>query len=187
MRAGYDLDGTIFPPWPKRPKPYFKQTAAERAAFDEICLEFCKRAPLVRRPRRLSFFITGRQKKFKQATERRLRELGVEFQRVFYVDRPRTRKNLIDFKAETINKLKLDIFYEDDPLIAKELAVRCPNTAIVLVSDALAEPEFMRELTFMLPESAAEVVEKAISTLQKKAPVSRSKAIEFICADFLAK
>jgi len=186
MKIGYDLDGTIFPERPKRPKPFSRQSQSEREAFDEFLKEFYKTSKLVRRPRDNAYFITGRKKKFQTVTEKRLNELGIRFRKVFYMDRPKTRQNLIEFKSEIINRLELDVYYEDDPLIAKELAKRCQDTAIILVSNSLAEPEFMVEKTFVLPESAAKIVERAVSALSKEAGVSRSKAIEFICADFLA-
>lgn len=134
--VGYDLDGTICVSGPKREKPYFKQTGEERRAHEELLKEHYKSAEIFLRPSQLQFYIiTARKEKYRKETNFLLEENSIRPMQLFMLPNktPRTREQMIIFKAYWIERLCLKMYYEDDKKIAKALSEKCRLTMIVYV------------------------------------------------------
>jgi len=135
---GYDLDGVLRDDyWPVRDKPYPKQTARERQDYDESVRVYligaeCLWVPSADEP---YVIITGCNAKFTDVTMEWLGRHGFENFAIAFIDRARTRRNMIAFKAEKIQEYGVTTFYEDDPAIARALERRCPGLQVVLVGN----------------------------------------------------
>jgi hypothetical protein len=135
--VGYDIDGVLCPKPPARPKPYSKQKGAERKAYAELREFVCRHAPLVRRPGEARYvLVSGRNADFLQATEDWARANGLKQEGIYLIDRPRTSANMAAFKAETIKRLGIVRFYEDDKRIGRKLMRLCPGVTIIQIPPA---------------------------------------------------
>lgn len=132
---GYDLVGTLIPPAPKRSKPFFKQSAAERAQHVQNVLAHLRAAPLLRQPRPRFVIITGLTELYRPAVEEWLSANNLKPDGVYYLQTSRTRAHMIEHKLGTALKLGVSVYFEDDPKIAKALAAG--GLQVVLVSPAL--------------------------------------------------
>jgi hypothetical protein len=141
MVRAYDLDGTLRGPWPKRPKPFFHQTGEERRAFDEMCQRHCQEVEclMVPPPDEPYVIITSCHPKFIDNTLEWLEQHGFSNYTIEFIDRARVRQNMIDFKAEMIDKYGVTVYYEDDVTIARALRKRCPGVMIILVPGSAPE------------------------------------------------
>jgi uncharacterized HAD superfamily protein len=128
---GYDLDGTLCEAGPKRPKPYFHQTGPERKAFDEERRKHYASAALIREPRGPYVIITGRSEVFREETEGWLEKMGLKPIALLMMEGARTRDNMIAHKIDCCRRLKVRVYYEDDPKIAKAMAAA--GIAVILV------------------------------------------------------
>lgn len=78
------------------------------------------------------FIITGRRPRWEKVTFDWLKKNKVNPISVFFfTDKCKTRENIIKYKANLINKLKVDIYYEDDEIIIKNLEKLCLKTKII--------------------------------------------------------
>lgn len=128
---GYDLDGVICENSPKRKKPFFKQNSAERAEYKKERLNHCNNAELKLRPTGNFIIITARKTTpEKVATLRWLEKNELKPQAIYFLDRAKTRENIIKFKADIINKNNLTAYYDDDYKICNKLIKLCENTII---------------------------------------------------------
>ena len=85
--------------------------------------------------------ITSRSPKFAEITLQWLKKANLKPVKTYFIDRTRTRANMIDYKSEKINELGIIKYYEDDPKIARALKKRCPNTEIVLIEPVIKKYE----------------------------------------------
>ena len=83
----------------------------------------------------LDVIITGRRIHYKKVTVDWLRENNVEYKTlVMFPNKVRkNNRSLAKFKAEKINELGIEVFYEDDERIVKYLQMMCQNALIVQV------------------------------------------------------
>ncbi len=78
--------------------------------------------------------ITGRNRKYSAITTQWFRKNNIKPSAIHFIDRARTSKNMIDFKAEKIKELGIKVYYEDDDKIARRLFKRLEgNITIHLV------------------------------------------------------
>ena len=137
--TGYDFDGVLCPK-AVLDKKWSECRGSERIIFQQIKRYHCATAPLLRIPKEKKFvIITGRSAKLQYITSDWLEKNKIKPSKVFFIDRNRTRNNMIDFKSEKINELKLKIYYEDDPKIIKSLSRLCLNTQIVPIQSVTKE------------------------------------------------
>lgn len=122
LLRGYDLDGTLCTPPRKREKPYFRQSGAERAAYEEYRRQHAKTAGLIRQPEPPFVVITGRPERYRGETEVWLRENGLRPVGLFMMETARTRKAMISHKAAICKEMGVAVYFEDDPKIAAALA-----------------------------------------------------------------
>ena len=136
--VGYDLDGILRSEGPGRSKPFMKQTGEERRAFDDERREHCKVAECLMLPPddEPYVIITGSPRKFRAETEAWLAEKGFCNFTIEFIDRSRTRQNMIAFKAEKIQQYGVTTFYEDDPKIVRALRRRCPGLEVIYIESS---------------------------------------------------
>ena len=81
------------------------------------------------------YIITGRKEHFRRVTERWLSDNGVEYGSLIMLPNgtKKTNKSLARYKADKINQLGIEIYYEDDLRIANYLIKNCPNVEIIFV------------------------------------------------------
>jgi hypothetical protein len=127
---GYDLDGVICRNSPKRKKPFFKQTGAERKEYQEERLIHFKNVEVKLKPMEEFIIITARKLKEKVVTLEWLKKNNLNPKEVYFLEGTKTRENIIKYKAGVINKNKLEKYYDDDEKICKKLVKLCPNTII---------------------------------------------------------
>ena len=139
--VGYDLDGTICSRCEIN-KSYFKCNGTERKAFRKIRERHIQTAELIRTPTEKQFYIvTSRPPKSRLMTLQWLYEKGIKPFGTFFMDLPRKRDNMIEYKAKMIKILDLRKYYEDDPKIAKALAKKCLNTEVITVEPVIKHYE----------------------------------------------
>ena len=137
--TGFDMDGVLCPK-AVIDKKWSECKGYERIIFQQIKRYHCSTAPLLRIPKEKNFIIiTGRNAKLKYITLEWLEKHKISPINIYFIDRNRTRNNMIDFKSEKINELELKIYYEDDPKIIKSLSRLCPNTQIVPIQAVTKE------------------------------------------------
>jgi len=81
------------------------------------------------------YIITGRRIHYEKLTKRWLEENNVQYGELvmFPNKEKKTNRSLAKYKADTINKLGIDIFYEDDERIYGFLVDACENTDVHLI------------------------------------------------------
>ncbi|KKK42084.1 hypothetical protein LCGC14_2348890 [marine sediment metagenome] len=137
--VGYDLDGTLCKK-SSIDKKWGYCNKAERRAFNAIREHHYKTAEILRTPlERRYYIITSRSPKYAKITLQWLNKGGLEPVEIFFIDRARTRPNMIEYKSSKINELKLKKYYEDDPKIVKSLTRKCHNTEIILVESVTTD------------------------------------------------
>lgn len=82
------------------------------------------------------FIVTGGKESFRKVTIKWLEEHRVNYREVhFFPNKVRkNNRNLAIFKKEIIEKLEIDVFYEDDVHIVEYLKKQCTNTEIINIS-----------------------------------------------------
>jgi uncharacterized HAD superfamily protein len=81
--------------------------------------------------------ITGRKEKYRFVTEKWLNQNSIKYSKLVMMPNNviPSLESQIELKAFHIENLDIDLYYEDEKKIAKELVKRCPNCAIIVVSD----------------------------------------------------
>lgn len=131
--VGYDIDGVLCPKL-EFDISYFKANGEQRKEMVKAREAHYKAAQLVLNPSNPPFVvITSRKPKYACMTTVWLLEGSVKPKATYFMNLPRTRFNMIVYKAFKINELGLKKYYEDDPKIVKGLIKKCPNTEIVQV------------------------------------------------------
>ena len=134
---GYDLDGTICEKC-EIDKKYFDCKKEERLAFGAIREIHMGSAEVIVRPREKDvYIITSRKPKHKYITLNWLKENNIKPKEVFFMDKARTRANMIEYKASLINRFQLEKYYEDDLKIVFQLKKKCHNTQIIAVEPVI--------------------------------------------------
>ena len=97
---------------------------------------FAKCSPTGYAERSWRYIITGRKEHFRKVTERWLQDNNVQYRELimFPNKKPKNFRNLAMYKAEKINDLGVDVYYEDDLRIVEYLRSHCPNAEIVFVN-----------------------------------------------------
>lgn len=132
--AGYDLDGVLIAKPPSREKPFFRQTGEERLDYQKRRREFSLKAELKREPEDKPYvIITARPQWLQKETYAWIEKVGLKPKAVVFIDRPRTRRNIIAFKEKVIRRLEITTFYEDDKKIARALQKLLPSVKVVLI------------------------------------------------------
>ena len=130
IRVAYDLDGVIS----KTPVRFYSLLKRCRPIL-YVCSLLCpvKMRPL-RNPdgRQFVTIITGRSIKDKKITEIWLKLHGI-IGDVYYNPNGYSKESAIEHKAKTINELGIEVYYEDEWDVAKELQRRCPKCEIRIV------------------------------------------------------
>ncbi len=119
---GYDIDGTLCVPGPKRNKPFFKQNGPERKAHEEKTRIHMLNAEVMRIPSEPFILITGRKEKWRSETEEWIRKQGWKPEGLYMLQEGRTRANMIKLKVKVCKELNVSVYYEDDLKIAKAMA-----------------------------------------------------------------
>jgi hypothetical protein len=128
---GYDLDGTLCSPSPKRNKPFFRQNAAERSAYQVQLREHYLSAPVKMKPRKPYIVITGRKECYRPETELWLRTNKLKPMVLVMNTSRRTREAMIEHKTSACQKAGVGTYFEDDPKIAR--ALRAAGINVVLI------------------------------------------------------
>jgi hypothetical protein len=136
---GYDLDGVICGESPKRKKPFFKQNAAERKAYAKKRLLHCRKAKLKIKPTGRFIIVTARKQIEQPATVMWLKNNGICPEAIYFLDKAKTRENIIKFKSDVINTNNLVKYYDDDKEICKQLIGLCQNTKIIHVNNEIQD------------------------------------------------
>ena len=130
MKVAYDLDGVIA----KTPVRFYNLLKRCRPIL-YVCSLLC---PVKMRPRRsldgrqFVTIITGRSVKDKKITEIWLRLHGI-IGDVYYNPNCYSKEGAIEHKVKTINELGIEVYYEDEWDVAKELQNKCPKCEIRIV------------------------------------------------------
>lgn len=130
---GYDLDGVLCPKPPKRNKPYNHQTSSERQAYKELRRGLCQTDPLILTPAGDYYIITARPKWLIKETEEWIERVGLRPKGICFIDKARTRKNMIEFKVQIIRQFNIQKFYEDDPKIVRAIRRQLPKVEVIQV------------------------------------------------------
>ena len=130
---GYDLDGTLCAKGPKRPKPYFRQTGPERAAYSAALAAHYAGAELVCRPPgdKPYVIITGRKEQYRPETQQWIDAHGLQPVALLMLDGARTRANMVAHKVAACKEYDVTVYYEDDMAIANAMAKAGVNVALV--------------------------------------------------------
>jgi len=93
----------------------------------------CKPTKLSKMP--IDVIVTGRKLHFRKLTERWLRLHGVNYKELIMFPNKikKTNESLAKYKAETINRLGIEVYFEDDQRIGEQMKKICLNTKIILV------------------------------------------------------
>ncbi len=122
---GSDLDGVIAANSlnPKDYRPY---------RLHEF---FAKCSPTGYAERFWRYIITGRKECYRKVTERWLHEHDVDYgQLIMFPNKvPKNYRNLAVYKADKINDLGVDVYYEDDLRIVEFLREHCLEAEIIFV------------------------------------------------------
>jgi len=140
MIIGFDLDGVlcekqnIYKPksWRYMNGEERRQYQARRAQHIRTAKPSVINAPLFKEcidP----VIITGRKLKDKPGTEEWVNRYTDKEPTIYYLEGEKTRQNMIKHKAATINKLGVEVYYEDDIKIIRGLYRLCPDTRFILV------------------------------------------------------
>jgi len=125
MKIGSDLDGVLC------------CNHLNRALFRPYRLhEFYAKCSAIGYAERFwRYIITGRKEHFRRVTERWLSDNGVEYGSLIMLPNgtKKTNQNLAIYKADQINDLDVDVYFEDDLQIVEFLKENCPNAEIVFV------------------------------------------------------
>jgi uncharacterized HAD superfamily protein len=119
---GYDIDGTLTPPSPRRAKSIFKQTGEERRAFNKERAFHYRHAKLLLKPDEPYALITGRSEKYRDVTEAWMADNGLNPVGLYMLRESRNKENMIRHKLKTCLELGITVFYEDDEDIASALS-----------------------------------------------------------------
>ena len=120
---GYDLDGTLCVPGPKREKSFFKQTGIERRAHEAKVVNHYKTAKKIREPEAPYIIATGRKEKYREETIEWLKSnVTVQPIAVVMLTKGRNADNMIELKIDACLKYDVAVYYEDDLKIARALA-----------------------------------------------------------------
>ncbi len=119
---GYDIDGTLCAPGPKRNKPFFKQNGPERKAFEEETRIHMLNAKVIRVPEEPYVLITGRKEKWRGETMEWVKKQGWKPEGLYMLQEGRTRANMIKLKVKICQELNITVYYEDDLKIATAVA-----------------------------------------------------------------
>ena len=130
MRIAYDLDGVIS----KTPIRFYGLLKRCRALLYLSSLLCPVKMRPLRNPdgRQFVTIITGRSIKDKRITEIWLKLHGI-IGDVYYNSDGYSKESAIEHKAKTINELGIEVYYEDEWDVAKELQRRCPKCEIRIV------------------------------------------------------
>ena len=138
-KVGYDLDGTICEK-SEINKKYMYCSGEERKQYKLIREYHMKTAKLVLKPKEEEYYIiTSRKPENRSVTMQWLLRANLKPLKVYFMDSPRKRTNMIKYKADLINKLNLVKYYEDDEKIAKSLKRKCPFTQIKLIKPSISK------------------------------------------------
>ncbi|MGD8744031.1 MAG: glycosyltransferase family 4 protein [Candidatus Woesebacteria bacterium] len=179
-RIGFDLDGVIIGKPPLIPKKLieylYRGRINKRLSYRfpgkvEMLIRWLSHSPFVRTPinenvnilRKISknkdielYAISGRYQFLKERTDQWLKAYKLEgcFKKV-YLNEDNKQPHL--FKKNLVEKLKLDYFVEDDPLVVGYLKKKTKNAQIVDVADiknkldAYWKPEILVSISYYLP------------------------------------
>jgi len=119
---GYDLDGVIADTPPKKKRHLTNKEVIER---------YNQALPLIDPPPPY-IIITARKPIYREITLKWIKKYGINPpSHIEFMTYPRTQKNMIKHKKEQIKHHNITEFYEDDPVIAKEIKKICKKTYIV--------------------------------------------------------
>ena len=87
----------------------------------------------------IDYIITGRKEHFRRLTEKWLRLNNVKYQQLimFPNRKPKNNESLAKYKAETIKRLGVELYFEDDKRITDYLQKTCKNTMIVFIENPI--------------------------------------------------
>ena len=135
--VGYDLDGVLASKI-EFDISYFKANGEQRKEITKAREAHYRAAQWVLSPFESEYVvITSRKPKYACVTNVWLLQGSVKPKAVYFMDLPRTRLNMIVYKAFKINELGLKKYYEDDPKIVKALIKKCPNTEIIQIKPTI--------------------------------------------------
>lgn len=133
-----DLDHTLalFPNYPKRLRKRFlkgKDWALKLKLYREYREKAKPNIPLIKKLKNKKFFVvTSRKKYWEKLTKDWLQKYNlIPIQIFFYDKKEKTREEIIKYKASILNKLKIDIYFEDDKIILGALKKICHKTKIL--------------------------------------------------------
>lgn len=122
--VGYDLDGVLAKAPPPRPKPWSQMTGNERRLYDRRLLSHYKRAKPLYRPKRKDWVVVTARKALPDIQTTTLswfRSNGFGRPIVFFLQGARSINNVVEFKADIIDRLELTDFYEDNLSVVRGL------------------------------------------------------------------
>jgi len=134
VETGFDLDG-VLTVMPKRPKPFFQQTGAERKVFTEKKLQWFLDAPCLWNPQRPGHLITGRRENRRGLTEQWLSLNSVRYKALHMMDTKKslTFDNIIEHKINKIKELGIKRYFEDDEKLVKGIRKACADVEVIHV------------------------------------------------------
>ena len=129
MNIGVDFDGVICEAQPPIKFPFLWQQVRYNKSFKKTVKPYL----LNEFNRDEVVCITGRTEFYRNITEEWAKKHNLNI-KIHYMPYSRTTKNMIKWKTEMIEKLNIDVFYEDDNRIIKGLRKNLPNTKIIKVN-----------------------------------------------------
>jgi len=133
-----DLDNSLclFPDYPKNLRRRFlkgKEWALKLKLYRKYRKEAKPNILLIKKLKNKKFYIvTSRKKYWKKMTNTWLQKYNLTPMAVFfYNEKEKTREKIIKYKANILKKLKIQVYYEDDIVIAEMLKKLCPKTKIL--------------------------------------------------------
>ena len=140
MKIGFDLDGVVVPCQSVIWALMNNNIEAQRLAVAEAHPNPLFNPKMFMNGEDVGFIITARYVDLADITEQWVKKYYPDLQYINVdVKRWKTKKEWTDWykivayaKAEAINNLGLDIYFEDMPITVKQLRKLCPNTKIIL-------------------------------------------------------
>jgi len=135
MRVSYDLDGVLAQAPSEPTKSWGRMNGAERQQRRQELLAHYECASRLYDPPEPQFWIISARRDVpdvRVVTEDWVaRHFGSRSVAIILLARPRTRENVVAFKAAAIDECQIDVHYEDDPGIVRALRRVCQRAAII--------------------------------------------------------
>ena len=133
----YDLDGTLAVQPPPNVKKWGLMKGPERKARQAFLLEHYRTADMIMNPPQEEFIVITARKGTPEIMQITWEWMDIYFKNrvkeIYFLDRPRTVPNVVEFKSGVIKDCRVHTFYEDNVRVLKGIKRKCPDVMLYVV------------------------------------------------------